>query len=286
MNDHDSQNALVQAFERLDFSDTNTIMQLGHHAQVNISMLSESVLSVTKSMRTQEIYSTLEQTIDDLLVFREKGNPGKWRFSFGRRRAKEYSFLNWCRNAEHRMDMVSDRLREHQVYLLKNIVMLEEFSRMNRSNEKELEEAVQIGTKAAEKLREKNRLELEESSRTTVRSVEMRIKERDNQISRIEKRVQELLLSRQVSRQLDEQLLILKHNEQLMADKIQGILWNTLVLWKNQIALMMEQGHIESRDYATIDLRNRELIDHLSEMVRLKKEDDEMLDQMKQTSMQ
>ena len=49
---------------------------------------------------------------------------------------------------------------------------------------------------------------------------------------------------------------------------------------------MMEQGHIESRDYATIDLRNRELIDHLSEMVRLKKEDDEMLDQMKQTSMQ
>ena len=73
MNDHDSQNALVQAFERLDFSDTNTIMQLGHHAQVNISMLSESVLSVTKSMRTQEIYSTLEQTIDDLLVFPESG---------------------------------------------------------------------------------------------------------------------------------------------------------------------------------------------------------------------
>lgn len=280
MSYHDNQNALVQAFERLDFSDSNTIMQLGHHAQVNISTLSESVLDMTKSLRTQEIYTTLEQTIDDLTILREKDTPGKWRIAFGRKRAKDYAFLNWCRNAERRMDMVSDRMREHQVYLMKNIVMLEEFSRMNHVNEEELEEAVLIGTKAAEKLREKNRTALNASSRVN----EMRMKERDNQITRIEKRVQELILSRQVSRQLDEQLMILKHNEQMMADKIQSVLWNTIVLWKNQVALMMEQGHIEARDYATIDQRNQELIAHLSEMLQLKKDDDNVIDQMKQTT--
>lgn len=278
---HENQIELVRAFEQLDFSDSGTIMQLGHHAQVNISTLSESVLGRTKSLRMQEIYSTLEQTIDELMKLQEKTSPGKWRLPFIRRRAKDLAFLNWCRDVETRMDVVSDRLREHQVYLMKNIVMFDEYSRMNRANEAELEEAVLIGRTAIAKLDEIRQTAMQENPQISQNEIELYMTERSNQRDRIEKRIQELALSRQVLHQLDEQVLILKHNEQIMADKIHSVLWNTFVLWKNQIALMMEQGHIEARDYVAIDRRNQELIDHLSEMLRLKKEDDKLLEKFK-----
>lgn len=278
---HNNQKELVRAFEELDFSASGTIMQLGHHAQVNISTLSESVLGRTKSLRMQEIYSTLEQTIDELMKLQDKTSPGKWHLPFTRRRAKDLAFLNWCRDVEARMDVVSDRLREHQVYLMKNIVMFDEYSRMNRANEAELEEAVLIGRTAIAKLDDIKQFALKENLEISPNEIELYLTELDNQRDRIDKRIQELYLSRQVLHQLDEQILILKHNEQTMADKIHSVLWNTMVLWKNQIGLMMEQGHIEARDYVAIDQRNQDLIDHLSEMLRLKKEDDKLLEKFK-----
>lgn len=283
---HDNQTELVRAFEQLDFSDSGIIMKLGQHAQVNISTLSESVLSGTKSLRTQDIITTLEQTIDELSKFQKKDTTGKWRLTFSRKRANDRAFLNWCRNVEGRMDVVSERLREHQVYLMKNIVMLEEYARMNNTSEAELEEAISIGHTAILHMAEEKQAAMEANLDVDPDDLEVYWAERSHQRERIELRIQELQLSRQVSRQLNEQLKILKYNQQSMADKIQGVLWNTMVLWKNQVALMMEQGRRDDRDQAAIDQRNKELIDRFSEMVRLKKEDDEMIDQMKQTSLQ
>ncbi len=283
---HENQKELVRAFEELDFEDSNIIMQLGHHAQVNISTLSESVLSGTKNLRTQDIITTLEHTIDELSKFQKKDTTGKWRLSFSRKRANDRAFLNWCRNVEGRMDMVSERLREHQVYLMKNIVMLEEFARMNRMSEAELEEAISIGHTAIVHMEEEKQAVLESNIEIPRDDLEVFFAERNHQRERIELRIQELQLSRQVSRQLNEQFSILKYNQQTMADKIQGVLWNTMVLWKNQVALMMEQGQNSDQDHAAIDRRNKELIDRFSEMVQLKKEDDEMLDHMKQTTLQ
>ena len=283
---HENQKELVRAFEELDFEDSNIIMQLGHHAQVNISTLSESVLSGTKNLRTQDIITTLEHTIDELSKFQKKDTTGKWRLSFSRKRANDRAFLNWCRNVEGRMDMVSERLREHQVYLINNIVMLEEFARMNRMSEAELEEAISIGHTAIVHMEEEKQAVLESNIEIPRDDLEVFFAERNHQRERIELRIQELQLSRQVSRQLNEQFSILKYNQQTMADKIQGVLWNTMVLWKNQVALMMEQGQNSDQDHAAIDRRNKELIDRFSEMVQLKKEDDEMLDHMKQTTLQ
>lgn len=283
---HENQKELVRAFEELDFDDSNIIMQLGHHAQVNISTLSESVLSGTKNLRTQDIITTLEHTIDELSKFQKKDTTGKWRLTFSRKRANDRAFLNWCRNVEGRMDMVSERLREHQVYLMKNIVMLEEFARMNRISEAELEEAISIGHTAIVHMEEEKQAVLESNIEIPQDDLEVFFAERNHQRERIELRIQELQLSRQVSRQLNEQFSILKYNQQTMADKIQGVLWNTMVLWKNQVALMMEQGQNSDQDHAAIDRRNKELIDRFSEMVQLKKEDDEMLDHMKQTTLQ
>lgn len=283
---HENQKELVRAFEELDFEDSNIIMQLGHHAQVNISTLSESVLSGTKNLRTQDIITTLEHTIDELSKFQKKDTTGRWRLTFSRKRANDRAFLNWCRNVEGRMDMVSERLREHQVYLMKNIVMLEEFARMNRMSEAELEEAISIGHTAIVHMEEEKQAVLESNIEIPQDDLEVFFAERNHQRERIELRIQELQLSRQVSRQLNEQFSILKYNQQTMADKIQGVLWNTMVLWKNQVALMMEQGQNSDQDHAAIDRRNKELIDRFSEMVQLKKEDDEMLDHMKQTTLQ
>ncbi|MBR5659044.1 MAG: toxic anion resistance protein [Lachnospiraceae bacterium] len=283
---HENQKELVRAFEELDFEDSNIIMQLGHHAQVNISTLSESVLSGTKNLRTQDIITTLEHTIDELSKFQKKDTTGRWRLTFSRKRANDRAFLNWCRNVEGRMDMVSERLREHQVYLMKNIVMLEEFARMNRMSEAELEEAISIGHTAIVHMEEEKQAVLESNIEIPQDDLEVFFAERNHQRERIELRIQELQLSRQVSHQLNEQFSILKYNQQTMADKIQGVLWNTMVLWKNQVALMMEQGQNSDQDHAAIDRRNKELIDRFSEMVQLKKEDDEMLDHMKQTTLQ
>ena len=283
---HENQKELVRAFEELDFEDSNIIMQLGHHAQVNISTLSESVLSGTKNLRTQDIITTLEHTIDELSKFQKKDTTGRWRLTFSRKRANDRAFLNWCRNVEGRMDMVSERLREHQVYLMKNIVMLEEFARMNRMSEAELEEAISIGHTAIVHMEEEKQAVLESNIEIPQDDLEVFFAERNHQRERIELRIQELQLSRQVSHQLNEQFSILKYNQQTMADKIQGVLWNTMVLWKNQVALMMEQGQNSDQDHAAIDRRNKELIDRFSEMVQRKKEDDEMLDHMKQTTLQ
>jgi len=280
---HENQKDLVNAFEQLDFADSSVIMELGKHAQVNISELSESVLEKSKSLRSQEIFKTLEETIDELTALQNTAPATKWTLPFTRRRAKDYTFLNWGRSAENRMDVVAERLREHQVDLMKNIVMLDEYARMNRVNYAELEEAMRIGQNAILKMREEKQAYIADNLDIDPKELELYWFERDHQRERIEIRLQELQLSWQVSLQLAEQLLVLKHNDQLMADKIQGILWNTLVLWKNQIVLMMEQGYRTKRDFTIIDQRNRDLINHLSEMVRMKNEGNARPDPAQQT---
>lgn len=61
--------------------------------------------------------------------------------------------------------------------------------------------------------------------------------------SRFEKKIHDLKLSRMIALQTGPQLRMIQYNDQLLAEKIQSSILNTIPLWKNQIIIAISLSH-------------------------------------------
>ena len=61
--------------------------------------------------------------------------------------------------------------------------------------------------------------------------------------NRLEKKIHDLELTRAISIQTAPQIRLIQHNNNLMVEKIQTTLMNTIPLWKNQMVLALGIAH-------------------------------------------
>ena len=65
-------------------------------------------------------------------------------------------------------------------------------------------------------------------------------------IERFEKRIHDLKLTRMVSVQMGPQIRLMQNNDNVLAERIQSTIANTIPLWKSQMVIAMGMQHAES----------------------------------------
>lgn len=118
--------------------------------------------------------------------------------------------------------------------------MLERLYEKNKEYYEALNVYIAAGQLKLEELNHKTIPELKEKSKTEHHH--MAVQEVNDMIQfadRLEKRVYDLTLSRQITPQSAPQIRLIQHTNQVLAEKIQSSIMTAIPLWKNQVAIAL-----------------------------------------------
>ena len=239
---------MVQEFaEKIDLHDSSMVLQYGAASQQSMAQFSESAL---KNVRTKDL-GEVGQQIADLVVelqgFSVDQEENKGIFGFFKRSQNKIASLKARYDkAEVNMDKMCEVLEEHQTVLLKDIATYDRMYEMNLVYFKELSMYILAGKQCLEKARQGELKALRDKAQASKLPEDAQAANDFAALcERFEKKLHDLDLTRTISMQMAPQLRLIQNNDQLMAEKIQSTLVNTIPLWKSQMLLALGMAHAQ-----------------------------------------
>ena len=258
--------------EKIDINNSSVVLQYGAAAQKKIASFSDSAL---ENVRTKDLGVVGDQIVD--LVTELKGfdieEESKGLFSIFKRQSNKLTSIKAKYDkAEVNVNKIQENLENHQVQLMKDIVVLDKLYDMNLSYHKELTMYIIAGKK---KLQQERATTLEELKAKAHKSGLAEDAQAANDFAQkcdsFEKKLHDLELTRMVSVQMGPQIRLVQNNDKIMADKIQSTIVNTIPLWKSQMVLAMGLSHSSDAVRAQREVTNmtNELLRKNAEVLKM-----------------
>lgn len=229
--------------EKINLRDSNLVLQYGAAAQKNIASFSESTLNSVRTKDLGEVGDALSSLVVQLKGFAGPEKKGIAGFFQKKRNEIEEMKASYAK-AETNVDQIIRVLEGHQVTLMKDIAMLDQMYEMNTKYYKELTMYILAGKKSLEKARTGELEELRKKAASSGAQEDAQAyNDFANMISRFEKKLHDLELTRMISIQMGPQIRMIQNNDTLMLEKIQSSLVNTIPLWKSQMVLALGLEH-------------------------------------------
>ncbi len=273
MTDEERQQVLDIA-SKIDISDSQGIIQYGSLAQSDISKFSDSMLDQIRAKDSGEVGEVLTdllvkvQDVDiDALDPNQKGFSKLFR-SFKRETNK---FIARYDKISVQIEKIIDQLDRAKLQLIRDITSLDTMYEKNLYYLKQLDIFIMAGSLKLKDLNNKEMPALQERAKKTGDPVDaQRVRDMAELISRFEKKLHDLKLSRMIAIQTAPQIRLIQNNDQTLVEKIQSSIMNTIPLWKNQIAIAITMLRQQSALKLQRDVTNttNELLAKNSEMLK------------------
>lgn len=242
--------------EKIDITESNTVLQYGSAAQKKVTDFSNTALQNVRTKDLGEIGSLLSNLVVELKTSDDEEKKGLFGF-LNKGKSKVESFKAKYDKAENNVDKISSLLEDHQITLLKDIALLDELYERNNQNTKELSMYILAGRKKLKNVREVELPALIEKAKTSGLPEDAQAaNDLEQACVRFEKKLYDLELTRQVSIQMGPQIRLVQNNDTMMTEKIQSTLVNTIPLWKNQIVLSLGIQHSKEAMEAEREVTN------------------------------
>ncbi|MCY8352069.1 toxic anion resistance protein [Bacillus haynesii] len=233
-----------QLAEQIDPKNHNSITLYGTQAQSKLFNFSHEMLEHVQKKDIGEI----GQVLSDLMKKLEQVSPDELKtekrnfFSrfFGRVSHSVQEVLSRYQKTGAQIDRISVKLDHSKSALIDDNKMLERLYEKNKEYYEALNVYIAAGQLKLEELNHKTIPELKEKSKTEHHH--MAVQEVNDMIQfadRLEKRVYDLTLSRQITLQSAPQIRLIQHTNQVLAEKIQSSIMTAIPLWKNQVAIAL-----------------------------------------------
>ncbi|MBU8741525.1 toxic anion resistance protein [Bacillus licheniformis] len=233
-----------QLAEQIDPKNHNSITLYGTQAQSKLLNFSHEMLEHVQKKDVGEI----GQVLSDLMKKLEQVSPDELKtekrnfFSrlFGRVSHSVQEMLSRYQKTGAQIDRISVKLEHSKSALINDNKMLERLYEKNKEYYEALNVYIAAGQLKLEELNHKTIPELKEKSKTEHHH--MAVQEVNDMIQfadRLEKRVYDLTLSRQITLQSAPQIRLIQHTNQVLAEKIQSSIMTAIPLWKNQVAIAL-----------------------------------------------
>jgi uncharacterized protein YaaN involved in tellurite resistance len=189
---------------------------------------------------------------------------------FGKISNSVQEILSKYQKTSAQIDRISVKLDLSKKTLLKDIQMLEQLYEKNKDYFHALNIYIAAGELKVEELQTRTIPELKKKAEET--GDQMAFQEVNDMIQftdRLEKRLHDLKLSRQITIQSAPQIRLIQNTNQTLAEKIQSSIMTAIPLWKNQIAIaltLIRQRHaVEAQKQVSkttneLLLRNAEML--------------------------
>lgn len=234
----------VQLAGQIDPKNQQSITLFGTKAQQKLTTFSHSMLEHVKNDNIGEIgeiindlMKKLEQVDPEELVPEKKGFFAR---IFGRMQQTVNEVLSKYQRTGAQIDRITVKLEHAKNSLMSDNKLLEQLYQKN----KEYFQALNVYIAAGE-------LKLEELETKTIPALKKKAEQSGDQMmiqevndmlqfaERLEKRIHDLKLSRQITIQSAPQIRLIQNTNQQLIEKIQSSISTAIPLWKNQIAIAL-----------------------------------------------
>jgi uncharacterized protein YaaN involved in tellurite resistance len=236
---------IVEEFaKKIDVTDSKGVMTYGVGTQKKMADFSEKTLETVKTKDMGEVGDMVSSLVTQLRTFEldenEKGLTG----FFMKKGNQVQELKTKYTNVEKNVEAISEELEKHQVTLLKDVELLDRMYELNLTYFKELSMYILAGKKKLKEVRETQLAELQKkAAESGLPEDAQKAKDLADQCDRFEKKLHDLQLTRAVAMQTGPQIRMIQSSNQIMAEKIQSTIVNTIPLWKNQMVIAIGIEH-------------------------------------------
>ena len=228
---------------KIDVENTAQIMQYGAGTQKKMADFSDAALTNVRAQDLGEVGELIVNVVGELKGFDTEEEKGF--FGFFKKQANKLEMMkNRYDKAEVSVTKISDALQQHQVRLMKDSAMLDQMYEQNLAYFKELTMYILAGKQKLEEVRTGKLQQLEDTAHRTGLAEDVQAaKDLADKCQRFEKKIYDLELTRAISLQTAPQIRMIQNNDNVMVEKIQTTLVNTIPLWKNQMVITLGIAH-------------------------------------------
>ncbi|UTL76804.1 toxic anion resistance protein [Bacillus halotolerans] len=234
-----------QLAEQIDHNNMNSIVLYGSQAQSKLLNFSHTMIDHVQKKDVGEIgeilgelMKKLEQVNPDELQSKKKGFLARM---FGKVSHSLQEVLSKYQKTSVQIDRISLKLEHSKNALLSDNKLLEQLYDKNKEYFSALNVYIAAGELKLDELRTKTIPELKRQAESNEHN-QMAVQEVNDLIQfadRLDKRVHDLLLSRQITIQSAPQIRLIQNTNQALAEKIQSSIVTAIPLWKNQVAIAL-----------------------------------------------
>lgn len=234
--------AAIDAFKgKLDITQPDHVLLYGADAQKSLGEFSNSALEAVRTQDTGEVGKMLEDLVSELKGFETDAEEPKGIFKlFAKAEDRIERMKTRYNKVSVNVESIQTQLEGHQVQLQEDVKMFDRMYDRNQAYFRQLTLYVIAGQETLKTVRETDlRAAYEKAAATGDAMDAQRANDLAAMCDRFEKKLHDLMLTRQVSLQTGPQIRLLQNNDQLLIERIQSTIANTLPLWKNQMVLAL-----------------------------------------------
>jgi hypothetical protein len=229
---------------KIDISNSQAILSYGVGSQKKIADFSENALERVRTKDLGEIGNMLAGVVGEIRSLENEGDE-KGLFGFFKKTGNKLANMKARYDkVETNVNNIAKALEDHQVTLMKDVLMLDKMYELNMNYYKELSMYILAGKKRLDRA---NNVELPElikkANESGLPEDTQKAKDFSQMINRFEKKIYDLELTKTVSLQMAPQIRLIQNNDSMMSDKIQSTIMNTIPLWKNQMVIAIGLKH-------------------------------------------
>lgn len=236
----------------IDINNTAQLTFYGVTAQRHMSEFADGVLKGYRTKDNGEIGKLISELVVGINSYTADSEPKRGLAKWFSNSKKELEIMKAkYKDLESNIDTIKGSLEEKLTLLNSDITLMEKLYNKNFVFYKELTIYIIAGKRKIAEL--KNEV-LPEMIKKVEASGDLfysqQLDDLKNKIARLEKRIFDLELTKQISFQTAPQIRMIQNNDMILVEKIQSSLLNTIPLWKNQMIIALGISH--SREAAAI----------------------------------
>ncbi|THE12818.1 toxic anion resistance protein [Bacillus timonensis] len=234
----------LQLAKQIDPTNHQAMISYGTPAQNKLLSFSNTMLEHVQKNDVGEvgqIISDLMKRLDDMKP--EELNPEKRSViarMFGKISNSVQEVLSKYQKTGAQIDRISVKLDRSKNVLLSDIAILEKLYDNNKDYFDALNVYIAAGELKLEEMHKQVIPELKKQAELT--NDQMKVQEVNDMVQfadRLEKRVHDLKLSREITIQSAPQIRLIQNTNQALVEKIQSSIMTAIPLWKNQVAIAL-----------------------------------------------
>lgn len=242
---NEERSAIESFIGQLDITNPDHVLLFGSDAQKKIAEFSDTALDAVKTQETGEVGDMLTKLVSELKGFESDTEEAKGlRKLFAKAEDRITRMKARYSKVSVNVENIAASLEAYQAQLLKDVAMFDHLYDQNSAYFRQLTLYIIAGDEYLARLREGELKELQDQAAATGDAMDaQKANDLAAQCDRLEKKLHDLKLTRQVSMQMAPQIRLLQNNDSLLVERIQSTLSNTLPLWKSQMVLALGLSH-------------------------------------------
>ena len=230
---------------KIDITDSNAVLSYGASAQRKVSDFADGALASVRGKDMGETGQVLSSLIVELKSNSEE-KQGLFNKLFGSAEKNFERLKAQYSTTEANIDRLVKILEGHEEQLLKDIVQLDKLYDKNKLYFKEVSMYIEAGKLRLEKARNEELPALQAKAKET-NSPEDAQAAQDfaDMITRFEKKLYDLELSRTVCLQSAPEIRMVQNSDTIMSEKIHSTIINVIPMWKTQMVLALNNYHTQ-----------------------------------------